>query len=110
MSQNKALIYMAIGFIICSAAFNAFGSYTTKFTSAASRTVVEQSRVIFVWTFFLAYQGVGNEKFSSYKLIGFSLIVFGVLFFLFVQYVFKGCIWFYLNTLGLEGFWKVETG
>ena len=55
MQHNKALIYMAIGFIIVSAAFNAFGSYTTKFTSAASRTVVEQSRVIFVWTFFLAY-------------------------------------------------------
>ena len=55
MHYNKGLIYLVIGFIIVSACFNGFGSYTTKFTSAASRTVVEQSRVIFVWTFFLAY-------------------------------------------------------
>ena len=55
MFHNRGLIYLAIGFIIVSACFNAFGSYTTKFTSAASRTVVEQSRVILVWTFFLAY-------------------------------------------------------
>ena len=40
-----------------------FGSLTIKHTSAATRTVVEQSKVFFVWMFFMAYQGSGHEEF-----------------------------------------------
>lgn len=81
MSQNKSLICYAVAFIIAAGCFNAFGSYATKLTSAANKTVVEQSRIILVWAFFLGYSGEGHEHFSYIKLTGFLLIVLGVLFF-----------------------------
>ena len=81
MRENKFIIILALLFILCAGSFNAFGSFATKFTSATNRTVVEQSRVMFVWSFFLAYQGVGHETFQAQKLVGFSFIVLGVLFF-----------------------------
>ena len=81
LSANKSLLALSLGFILVAAAFNGFGSMATKLTSAASRTVIEQTRVIFIWTFFLMYTGVGHETFSWVKLGGFSLIVAGVLFF-----------------------------
>ena len=52
-----------------------------KLTSAASRCVIEQTRVIFIWLFFLMYAGTGHETFSWIKLGGFVLLVLGVLIF-----------------------------
>lgn len=81
MGNDNNLIALALGFIIAAACFNAFGSFTTKLTSAANRSVFEQIRVVLVWAFFLFYQGVGHETFHVQKLLGFMLIVLGVLFF-----------------------------
>ena len=63
------------------AGFNGFGVTLTKLTSAANRSVVEQSRVVIIWIFFLIYTGVGHETFSFIKLLGFLMIVLGVVFF-----------------------------
>lgn len=41
MRENKFIVLLALLYIICAACFNAFGSFATKFTSAANRTVVE---------------------------------------------------------------------
>ena len=55
MSADKFILFLSIMFILCAGTFNACGSFAIKLTSAANRTVVEQSRVMFVWMFFLAY-------------------------------------------------------
>ena len=81
MRADKFILFLAIAFVLCAGSFNAFGTFATKFTSSANRCVVEQSRVMFVWMFFLAYQGVGHETFQAQKLVGFIFIVIGVLFF-----------------------------
>ena len=72
---------LAAFFALCSSAFNGFGITLTKLTSAANRSVVEQSRVVIIWVFFLNYTGVGHENFSYVKLLGFLMIVVGVVFF-----------------------------
>ena len=81
MRADRFILILAIAFVLCAGSFNAFGTFATKFTSSANRCVVEQSRVMFVWMFFLAYQGVGHEIFQAQKLVGFLFIVIGVLFF-----------------------------
>lgn len=81
MSYNHTLIALSVSFVFLASCFNAFGATATKITSAANRSVIEQSRVIVVWSFFLSYQGVGHEEFQPTKVIGFLFIVLGVLFF-----------------------------
>ena len=81
MSNDYSILVYALGFIIAAACFNAFGSFATKLTSAANRSVIEQVRVIIVWVFFLSFSGVGHEAFHFEKLVGFIFIVMGVLFF-----------------------------
>jgi len=61
--------------------FNGFGTCLTKFSSAITRTLTEQIRVILIWAFFLTYPGYGHQEFQKYELIGFILIILGVLFF-----------------------------
>lgn len=81
LQHSKILVFLSLAFIAAAAGFNGFGVTATKMTSGAQRTVVEQSRVILIWIFFLVYQGTGHETFSIFKLAGFLLIVLGVLFF-----------------------------
>ena len=78
---NKSILFLAFGFVLAAASFNGLGVTTTKLTSQASRVVAEQSRTIFIWIFFLMYQGTGHETFQVQKLFGFVLIVLGVLFY-----------------------------
>ena len=63
MSGNHLLVVLALGFIGAAALFNGFGATTTKLTSSANRVVVEQSRVVVIWIFFLLYPGEGHESF-----------------------------------------------
>jgi len=81
MQANKTIIVLAVCFAISATAYNGFGITLTKLTSAANRSVVEQSRVVLIWVFFLNYTGVGHETFSYVKLLGFLMIVVGVVFF-----------------------------
>ena len=70
-----------MGFFIASGMGNGFSTYVTKVTSATNSIVFDQSRIIFVWVFFLTYGGVGHETFSLEKLFGFTMICLGVLVF-----------------------------
>ena len=55
LTASKSIIVLSLGFAASAAAFNGFGAFATKLTSVADRAVVEQSRVILIWTFFLLY-------------------------------------------------------
>ena len=66
---------------MASALFNGFAVNVTKFASATNRVVMDQTRVVLIWAFFLLYPGVGHETFSWGKVGGFLPIVFGVLLF-----------------------------
>lgn len=47
--------------------------------SATSRTTLKQTKILLVWVFFLAYQGKGHESFKILQLVGFVILVFGIL-------------------------------
>ena len=87
---NKGIMLLALGFILAAASFNGLGVTVTKMTSQSSRVVAEQTRTIFIWIFFLMFQGTGHETFQIQKLFGFVLIVLGVLFYNRVL-AFEGC-------------------
>lgn len=59
--------------------FNAFGVSVTKYASSASRSVIDTSRTVLIWFFFLFYTGAGHEKFQWLQLAGFVILVFGAL-------------------------------
>jgi preprotein translocase subunit SecF len=50
-----------------------------KYASATQRTIVDTTRTVIVWAFFLAYTGVpkAHEKFDFVQLIGFTILIFG---------------------------------
>ena len=70
-----------MGFFIATSMGNGFSTYVTKVFSATHSIVFDQSRILFVWLFFLTYRGVGHETFSFEKLFGFFMICLGVLVF-----------------------------
>jgi len=80
-SAQPMLIAYGICFIFACSVFNGCGASVTKYSTATTRTIVEQMRVIIIWMFFLLKPGVGHEEFSGTKLFGFFLILLGVLFF-----------------------------
>ena len=75
------LYLYAFAFLACCTMFNGCGVSITKYSTATNRAIIEQSRVLVIWLFFLLKPGFGHEVFSSQKLLGFFLIVQGVLFF-----------------------------
>merc|ERR1711971_720499 len=78
---QPVLLAYGICFVFTCTVFNGCGASVTKFSTATTRTIVEQMRVIIIWMFFLLKPGVGHEEFSGTKLFGFFLILVGVLFF-----------------------------
>lgn len=78
---QPVLILYAICFLLACTLFNGCGVSVTKFSTATNRTIVEQTRVLVIWVFFLLKPGFGHETFSVTKLGGFVLILTGVLFF-----------------------------
>ena len=75
------LYLYAFAFLACCTMFNGCGVSITKYSTATNRAIIEQSRVLVIWLFFLLKPGFGHEVFSYQKLLGFFLIVQGVLFF-----------------------------
>ena len=51
----------------------------TKYASAATRVILQQSKTVLVWIFFLAYPGGGHERFKVLQLIGFLVLLSGVI-------------------------------
>ena len=81
LNNHRHMYAFLFLFMISGASQSGFGSFLIKHTSAASRTVAEQLKVFFVWMFFMAYTGPGHEEFQIEKLVGFVLVILGVLFF-----------------------------
>ena len=79
--SSPILIVYGFMLVLASFTFNGFGVTTVKYTSATARSVVEQTRTMTVWTFFLLKPGFGHEEFSWLKMGGFVMIFSGVLFF-----------------------------
>ena len=77
--NNPFTLIMLIWSILFIAGYNGFGVTITKYLSATSRTTLKQTKILLVWVFFLAYQGKGHESFKILQLIGFVILVFGIL-------------------------------
>ena len=78
---KPSLLAYGVAFIFACMMFNGCGVSVAKYSSAISRTIAEQVRVLVIWAFFLLKPGYGHETFSFEKLVGFVLIIAGVLFF-----------------------------
>jgi len=76
--NSPIIILFCLCFLLASALFNGFAVNVTKHASATNRVVMDQTRVVLIWAFFLAYPGVGHETFAVGKLAGFLMIVLGV--------------------------------
>lgn len=62
------------------AAFNYFGIMIVKYASSATRSVMDSTRTILVWIFFLIVPVNGKkEKFSGLQLCGFVILLIGQL-------------------------------
>jgi multidrug transporter EmrE-like cation transporter len=76
MSHNPALTGFLIGNLFSIACFNFFGISITKYMTATTRTVLDSARAVVIWVFFIA---MGQQKFHYLQLIGFSMLIFGML-------------------------------
>lgn len=47
--------------------------------SATSRTTLKQTKIVLVWVFFLIYKGKGHETFKPLQLVGFIILVTGIM-------------------------------
>lgn len=62
------------------AAFNYYGIMIVKYASSATRSVMDSTRTILVWVFFLLVPVQGQtEDFSGLQLCGFTILLFGQL-------------------------------
>jgi len=78
INVKTALILQIVG-VLCMIAYNGFGITITKHMSATSRTTLKQTKIVIVWIFFLAYQGDGHESFKPLQLVGFLILVAGII-------------------------------
>lgn len=79
MKHNPTLVLYSIGIVLGIAGLNYFGLTITKYASAAQRSTVDSSRIVFVWIFFLLSTGPAQEKFKLPQLIGFIMLLMGTL-------------------------------
>ena len=60
------MLYLyAFGFLAFCTMFNGCGVSITKYSTATNRAIIEQSRVLVIWLFFLMKPGFGHEVFST---------------------------------------------
>jgi len=79
MADDGVLMFLVIASTFSIAFFNFFGISITKYASSPQRAVLDNSRTILVWIFFLIYQGNGHETFKWLQLIGFIVLIIGSL-------------------------------
>ena len=77
--HNPFTMTMLILSVVFIAGYNGFGITITKLMSATSRTTLKQTKIVMVWLFFLIYPGHGHETFKVLQLIGFIILVFGIM-------------------------------
>lgn len=77
--HNSFTLIMLICSVIFIAGYNGFGITITKHMSATSRTTLKQTKIVLVWVFFLLYRGDGHESFKWLQLVGFIILVSGIL-------------------------------
>ena len=80
-SSSPVIVLHCLGFLLTSALFAGLAVTVTKMASAANRLVVDQSRIVVIWIFFLLYAGSGHETFSMAKMLGCLVILSGILLF-----------------------------
>lgn len=80
MADKPVLYVYAIGQTISIGCFNFFGIQIVNYSSSATRAVMDSTRTILVWVFFLfvAVNGV-TEPWSSLELCGFVILLIGQL-------------------------------
>ncbi len=78
INVKTAIILQIVG-VVCLVAYNGFGITITKHMSATSRTTLKQTKIILVWAFFLGYRGPGHETFKPLQLVGFLVLVSGII-------------------------------
>ena len=76
MSENGAIIWLAVGMACSIAIFNVCGIMTTKYASAAQRSTIDTSRTLIIWIMSVALK---MESFEWQAIIGFVLLTFGTL-------------------------------
>jgi len=79
MGSNGTLMFFVIASTFSIAFFNFFGISITKYASSPQRAVLDNSRTILVWLFFMIYQGKGHETFKWLQLVGFFVLIIGSL-------------------------------
>ena len=50
----------------------------TKFSNCVQKTTINASKTGLVWIFFLAYPGKGHERFIWLQVVGFVILLFGI--------------------------------
>ena len=79
LGNNYITLILLILSVIFIAGYNGFGITITKHMSATSRTTLKQTKIVLVWAFFLAYPGKGSESFKALQLVGFIILVLGIM-------------------------------
>ena len=81
MGEEPLIIVFVILNIILVGGMNGLGMAVTKYASAANRVTLQQSKVIIIWLFFLLVPIKGKEEFRILQLIGFLLLLCGIVLF-----------------------------
>ena len=76
MAERPIIIVETVISICSIAAFNSFGIATTKYASAAQRSVVDTSRTIVIWVISCLFMGSPWEPWS---IVGFIMLAGGAL-------------------------------
>eukprot|EP00343_Euplotes_focardii_P008851 CAMPEP_0205825412 /NCGR_PEP_ID=MMETSP0206-20130828/25083_1 /ASSEMBLY_ACC=CAM_ASM_000279 /TAXON_ID=36767 /ORGANISM="Euplotes focardii, Strain TN1" /LENGTH=400 /DNA_ID=CAMNT_0053124439 /DNA_START=73 /DNA_END=1275 /DNA_ORIENTATION=- len=79
IGDSLPLVFFLLGNIIFVAGMNGLGMIVTKYASAATRVILQQSKTVLVWGFFLIYPHGGHETFKYLQLTGFIVLLIGVI-------------------------------
>ena len=79
LGESAPLVIFVIFNILFVGLMNGLGMVVTKYASAANRVTLQQTKNVLVWIFFLIYQGGGHESFKWLQLVGFVILVCGVI-------------------------------
>jgi drug/metabolite transporter (DMT)-like permease len=105
MVEKPAILFFALGQTISIGSFNFFGLQIVKYSSSATRSVMDSTRTIIVWLFFLLVAINGStEPFKALQLCGFLLLLVGQLIYNQLMTVNVGGMDYHYNNklLGIE--------
>ena len=80
MFVQVPMFFFVFGQTLSIALFNYYGILISKFASSATRSVMDSTRTVLVWVFFLLVPLQGaTEQFSGLQLCGFTVLLVGQL-------------------------------